>query len=239
MKIRKAMLLAAGLGTRLRPLTYKTPKPLLPLNGKRLIDYTIGFLARSGITEVMINLHHLGNQIRNYVGDGSNYGIQAHYSEELEILGTGGGIKKAEGFFGDEPFIALNGDSLLNVDLAALTAHHIKSGAAATMVLKPLSPNDTYKPVSIDDDGWVTGFNGDGSHFYVGLQVVNKELLERLPPAGTPSCLIEDGYTPLLADGGKVASFIYDGYFNDVGTPERYEQAKRDVETLYKHFLIS
>jgi len=229
MKITKAMLLAAGLGTRLRPLTYTTPKPLLPLNDKRLIDYAIGYLARWGITEVIINLHHLGDQIREYVGDGSKYGVNAHYLEEPEILGTGGGIKNAENFFGHEPFVALNGDALLDIDLEEMIAKHVKSSAAATMALKPLSEHDTYQAVSIDKDGWIEEFNSNGGYFYVGLQILTKKLLDQLPPAGTPSCIIQDGYKPFIADGGKVASFIYDGYFNDVGTPERYREAKKDV----------
>lgn len=224
------MLLAAGLGTRLRPLTLTTPKPMLPLGGARLIDYTLGYLGKAGVEAVMINLHHLGDQIADYVGDGSRFGIKAHYSEEPEILGTGGGIKKVEGFFGDEPFIALNGDALLDVDAANLIKRHDESGAGATMVLKPLAPEDSYQPVSVEG-GFVTGFNGEGNHFYVGLQILTHKLLEKLPPAGTASCLVKDGYKPFLEEGGRIAALTYDGYFNDVGTPERYSQAKRDAET--------
>jgi NDP-sugar pyrophosphorylase family protein len=232
MKIKKAMLLAAGLGTRLRPLTFETPKPLLPLNGKTLIDYTLGYLAKWGIEEVMVNLHHLGHKIREYVDDGSKYGMIAHYSEELQILGTGGGIKNVQGFFGNDPFVALNGDALLDVDLKALISHHFESNAQATMALKPLAPGDTYQGVAFDKEGWVKGFNSGGKHFYVGLQVLTKDFLNAMPPAGTEFCLIEDSYKPFIESGGKVASFIYDGYFNDVGTPERYEHAKRDAEQI-------
>ncbi len=229
MQIRKAMLLAAGLGTRLRPLTYTTPKPLLKLNDHRIIDCTLGYLARWGIAEVMINLHHLGGQIREHVGDGARYGLKAHYSEEPKILGTGGGIKKAQGFFEGKAFVVLNADALLDADLHALIKRHGESNAQATMVLKPLAPGDDYQPVTIDDEGLVTGFNSGGKHFYVGLQILTQKFLNVLPPAGTESCLIENGYKPFINQGGRVASFIYDSYFNDVGTPERYEQAKRDV----------
>lgn len=227
-QITKAMILAAGLGTRLRPLTYETPKPLLPLGEMHLIDYPLQLLKRGGIKEVVINLHHLGERIREYVGDGSRYGFDVSYSEEPNILGTGGGIKKALESFGDGPFVVVNSDALIDVDLGDVTKHHHESGAAATMVLKPLGPDDTYQAVSIDGNGFVTGFDNKGKHFYVGLQIVTKEFLNILPPSGTESCLITNGYKPFIENGGKVASFIYDGYFNDVGTMKRYEQAQTD-----------
>lgn len=230
MKIKKAMLLAAGLGTRLRPITYTTPKPLLPLNDHCLIDYTLGYLAKAGVERVMINLHHLGEQIRKHVGDGLKYELEVYYSEESKILGTGGGIKNCEKFFEGQPSIILNADALLKVDVASLVRRHFNSGAEATMVLKVLSGSDDYQPVTTDENGWVTGFNKGGKHFYVGLQILTQKFLDVLPPAGTESCLIEDGYKPFIAQGGKVISLVYDGYFNDVGTPERYEQAIRDIK---------
>jgi NDP-sugar pyrophosphorylase family protein len=227
-KITKAMILAAGLGTRLRPLTYETPKPLLPLGDMHIIDYPLQLLKRGGIEEVVINLHHLGEQIREYVGNGSRYGFDVRYSEEPTILGTGGGIRKALESFGDGPFAVVNSDALMDIDLDDVTRHHYESGAAATLVLKSLGPEDTYQAVSLDENGFVTGFDNKGRHFYVGLQVVTKEFLSTLPPAGTEFCLIASGYKPFIENGGKVASFIYDGYFNDVGTVKRYEQAQSD-----------
>ena len=230
MLIHKAILLAAGLGTRLRPLTLMTPKPLLALNGMRLIDMGLNVLAHAGITDIAINVHHLGDQIRDYVGDGERYGVRVQYSAETPaILDTGGGIRAAARLLGDGPFIALNSDALCAPNLAALVERHVSSGAAATMALKRLAPSDTYQPVTTDPDGWIRGFNGEGAHFYIGLQVLTQEFLNTLPPPGTKSCLIRDGYTPFIAAGGKVASFIYEGYFNDVGTLDRYERAKKDL----------
>ena len=223
------MVLAAGLGTRLRPLTYKIPKPLMPLNSHRLIDCCLSYLASYEIKEVMINLYHLGHMIKEYVGDGSRYGLKVFYSEEPVILGTGGGIKNCEAFFGDKPFVGINADSLLSADLRAVTQKHFDTNASATMVLKKRSSNDLYEGVAVDENFFVTKVGGDGDYFYTGLQIIGPELLKNLPPAGTVSCLIKDGYQKLLEQGSKVAAFIYDGYFNDIGTPERYEQAKRDV----------
>lgn len=228
LSIDTAMLLAAGLGTRLRPLTLSTPKPLLPLDGTLLIDHQLGYLRAAGVRRAVINLHHLGEKIRGHVGDGSRFGIEVRYSEEPEILGTGGGIKKAGALLGDGPFIALNADALIDADIAAVVRHHADAKAAATMVVKPLGQDDGYTPVDIGPDSFVRGF-GKGRHFYTGLQILGREMLDVLPPAGHSACLIKDGYEALLAKGGRVSSFVHEGYFNDLGTPERYEQAKQDI----------
>lgn len=222
------MLLAAGLGTRLRPLTLSTPKPLLPLDGTLLIDHQLGYLRAAGVRRAVINLHHLGAKIRDHVGDGSRFGIEVRYSEEPEILGTGGGIKKAEAFLGEGSFLALNADALIDADIAAVVRRHEETKAAATMVVRPLGHGDGYTPVDIGPDSFVRGF-GTGRHFYTGLQILGREMLDILPPAGQNACLIQDGYEALLAKGERVSSFVHEGYFNDLGTPERYEQAKRDI----------
>ena len=226
--ITKAMVLAAGLGTRLRPLTYKIPKPLLPLDSKKLIDYPLFYLAKNGVEEVMINLHHLGKMISEYVGDGSRYNLEITYSFEPEILGTGGGIKNVEGFFKGEPFVCLNSDSLLNASLDALINRHFETDASATMAVKKLGLNDPYEGVGVEK-GFVKNIGGGGEYFYTGLQIIGADLLKILPPAGAASCLIKDGYQKLLAGGKRVAAFVYDGYFNDLGTPDRYERAKKDI----------
>ncbi|MFH1874553.1 MAG: nucleotidyltransferase family protein [Pseudomonadota bacterium] len=231
-KITKAMILAAGLGTRLRPLTYITPKPILPLNNHRLIDIPLKLLAKYQITEVIINVHHLGNLIEEYVGDGSQFGLRVKYSREPKILGTGGGIKNVADFFEGEYFITLNADSLLNLDLDAVIQTHFKQQAEATMVVKKLGADDDYGKVDVGSDGLIKKINNVGEYFYTGVQIAGPKLLEKLPPAGQHSCLIKDGYQKLLQDQTKVAAHIYDGYFNDVGTPQRYEQAKQDLDKL-------
>lgn len=230
--ITKAMLLAAGLGTRLRPLTLATPKPLLPLNDELVIDHQLKYLASHGIAKVVINLHHLGDMIREHVGDGSSHGLAVSYSEEPNILGTGGGIKMAQPFFGNEPFVVLNADALIDADIGECAAHHMKSSAAATMVVKRIAAGDSYTPIEMKR-GLVASF-GRGDFFYTGLQVIGREMLDALPPAGTPACLIEDGYKKLLEKDRKIAAFVHRGYFNDLGTPVRYEQARRQFARLDK-----
>lgn len=224
-RITKAMLLAAGLGTRLRPLTEHVPKPMLPLRGRPLIDYALEHLARTGVTEVVINLHHLAEQIESHVADGARYGLHVHYSFEPDILGTGGGIKKCEAFFRDGPFLIMNADTLIDLDLTTLMAHHFSQAGKGTLVVRPLQVDDTYNPLTVSVDGWLTRF-GEGDLFYAGVQVATQTLLDVLPSDG-PSCLIRDGIEPLLAQGTKFATFPHAGQWNDVGTPKRYTLAQR------------
>ena len=228
-KTDKAVLLAAGFGTRLRPLTLTIPKPLLPLDGTVLIDHQLRYLASSGIKEVAVNLHYLGEKIKKHIGDGSSFNLKIHYSEEPKILGTGGGIKKASLPFGKETFVALNSDTLIDVDIKKLIEHHQKSGAVATMVLKEPAVGDNYNTITIDDKGFITEF-GHGKYFYTGLQIIGPEMIEMLPSANTESCLINDGYMKLIQSGKRVGSYIHKGYFNDLGTFDRYEKAKEDVK---------
>lgn len=226
--IERAMILAAGLGTRLRPITLKTPKPLLSLDGTVLIDHQLRYLARSGMKAVAINLHHLGDRIKEHVGDGSRYGLEINFSEEEEILGTGGGVKKAARFFGRKPFVVLNSDALIDADIGELIKAHMESGVQATMVVKRLLDGDGYTPLDVGEDKIIRDF-GSGNYFFTGLQVLGPEIFDTLPPSGTQACLIGDGYKRMLERGGRIGAFLYDGYFNDMGTPERYEQAKVDV----------
>lgn len=229
MKIDKAILLAAGLGTRLRPLTLTTPKPLLPLDGALLIDHQLNYLARAGIKEIAINLYHLGEKIKKHVGNGSRYNLSVVYSEEPEILGTGGGIKKAATLLNAGAFLVLNSDALQDTDIAGLIEVHENSGATATMVVKRLSNMDNYNPVDISEDGELNSF-GKGDYFYTGLQILRQEAMEALPPPGKASCLVNDGYLNLLKNGKRICTFIHDGYFSDLGTPDRYKKTRRDIE---------
>jgi len=130
----KAMVLAAGLGTRLRPLTEGNPKCLIPLAGLPLIDWTLRWLYRSGVTECMINVHYLANKVRQFVGDGSQYGLQVHYSDEPELLGTAGAVKKVAAFF-DQPFYVIYSDNFSQWDLKKLVDIYEKHQPAATMAV--------------------------------------------------------------------------------------------------------
>ncbi|MDE3224107.1 MAG: nucleotidyltransferase family protein [Nitrospirota bacterium] len=232
----KAIILAAGLGTRLRPLTETQPKPLLPVAGTPLIVWNLLLLRRHGVTEVLINLHHLGPMIEQTLGDGRRYGLTLTYSHEPAILGTGGGIKQAEPFFEGHPFLVLNGDTLLELDLGALMQAHRERGALATMVLREDPDVERWGPVTVDQAGRILSITGRGRTgsgaaqrlMFAGVHVMHPRLLREVP-AGRESSII-DAYVRAITEGEPVYGYRMAGYWSDVGTPERYAQAQRDAE---------
>lgn len=227
------MLLAAGLGTRLRPLTEKTPKAMLPMDGHPLIAYGLGLLQRAGILDVVINLHYLGNQIRNYCKDGAQWGMQIRYSEESTILGSGGGLKKAAALMGGEPFVAINADTLMDIDIrAVITA--FTPAHAGLVALVPVAPDDRYGRVTLNAENQLTGF-GSGQHTFAGVQIITPTLTSQLPEG--ESSVIESGYKPLIAQGAVFDTVVHTGYWNDIGTAERYNQTRNAIlaATLQLH----
>ena len=235
----KAMILAAGLGTRLRPLTETTPKPLLPVGGTPLIVWNLLLLRAGGIREVIINLHYLGSMIEAALGDGSRWDMQIAYSYEPELLGTGGGLKKAEEFFEGESFLVMNGDTLINVDLPALQEFHRSQAGVATLVLRDDPHAEQWGAVESDAQDRILRINGRGrdlfalptvahTRMFAGVHILHPSLLDGAP-TGTPFSII-DSYTNALAGGSRLLGFVYAGYWSDVGTVERYAQARADVE---------
>jgi len=227
-RIDSAVLLAAGLGTRLRPLTLKTPKPLLKIGECTLIDHQLRYLKKHGIKKVAINLHHLPEMIENHVEDGSRYGLSIVYSREPKILGTGGGIKKACALLNSNDILVLNSDALADLNIEKVAERHLMSNASATMALRKLLPEESYTGITIDADGFVSSI-GNGPYSFTGIHIVGKTLLESLPPAGSESCVISDGYKKILSGGGKIASVIHHGYWKDLGTHESLKEAEEDV----------
>lgn len=233
----KAMILAAGFGTRLRPLTDITPKPLLPIGGKPLIEWNLLLLRRHGITEVIINLHHLGDQIEKALGDGSQLGMSVSYSRERGILGTGGGIKQAAPYFSGEAFVVLNGDTLVDLDFGALVDSHHQHGALATMVLRDDPDVDAWGPVEVDENGQVIRINGKGlaasrstrKLMFAGVHVMHPRLL-RYVSEGAQSSII-DAYLAAISDREVILGYRMEGYWSDVGSLTRYEQAEHDVQS--------
>lgn len=220
--MQRAMILAAGFGTRLRPLTEHTPKPLLPVGGRPLIDRILQQLKDAGLCDIVINLHHHPEQIRRHIGNGSQYGVEVTYSEEQTILGTGGGIKQAASFFQGKDFLVINGDIVSDIDLRALIAAHTDN-AVSTLAIRTLHQGESYTPLDVGPDGTLRGF-GRGTHHYTGIMIGTSRLLDQLPPED-PSELARDGWQPLLAHGARIRTYTHTGYWNDIGTPERYAAA--------------
>lgn len=232
----RAMILAAGLGTRLRPLTDRLPKPLLQVAGRPLIVWNLLLLRRHGVTDVIINLHHLGHLIEQALGDGAAFGMRIAYSKEPVLLGTGGGLKQAEPFFNGEPFFVVNGDTLFDLDLGAVAAAHRQGRAVATMVLRADPDPDRWGAVEVDASRHVVRINGRGrraggptsKRMFAGVHLMHPRLLADVP-AGLESSIIE-AYVRAIEGGDTVAGYELSGYWSDIGTPERYAQAQRDAE---------
>jgi mannose-1-phosphate guanylyltransferase len=148
----KAMVLAAGLGTRLRPLTYEITKPMVPVLDRPVMEHIVELLARHGFNEVIANLHYFPDSIREYFGDRLSYNL------ERELLGTAGGVRACAGFFGEESFLVISGDALTDIDLSAFAARHRETGAVATLAVKRVADTREYGVVLHDREGRITGF---------------------------------------------------------------------------------
>lgn len=235
----KAMILAAGLGTRLRPLTESIPKPLLPVGGYPLIAWNLFLLRHHGIIEVVINVHHRGEVIRAELGNGAQWGMRLSYSEEPVLLGTGGGIKQVESFFEGQPFVVMNGDTLVDLDLTAMVLNHQSNTCLATMALRDdpvveawgvVETNLMEQVLAINGKGWVSGQPRQSVHrrMFAGIHVIDPLLLRDVPKGENSSII--DAYVACLEKGAHIHGYVFSGYWSDVGNPERYAQVKHDVE---------
>jgi N-acetyl-alpha-D-muramate 1-phosphate uridylyltransferase len=215
----RAMLLAAGRGERLRPLTDHTPKPLLQVRGKPLIEWHLEALARAGVREVVINLAWLGGLIRTAVGGGERFGLRIAYSEEPEgALETGGGIFQALPLLGDGPFLVVNADTCTDIDFRRLT---IAAGALAHLVLVPNPGHHPRGDFSLQDG--LVRESGEPRYTYSGIGLYRAELFAASAPGRFP-------LLPLLRAAiaaGRLRGELYAGEWTDVGTVERLEALNR------------
>lgn len=229
----KALVLAAGLGTRLLPLTKTTPKPLIPLNGQPLISYTLRYLKQYGITDIFINLHHLGDQIKRALGTGSGFGVNITYSDEPVILGTGGGVKNLEKALGNAPFLVINSDVLTDFPLSQLIAFHQENKALATLVLREDPEVDRFGPIEIDSGGRIRTIlkkgNPSPDHLkklmFTGIHLVDPAVLRSIPEKVFYS--ITDTYIELLLRGKTLHGLEMKGFWRDLGTLEEYGKIDR------------
>lgn len=216
----RAMILAAGFGTRMRPLTDTIPKALAPVAGRPIIEYALLFLKSRGIEEVVINIHHLGNKLRETLGDGSSYGLQILYSPEDPILDTGGGIKKAQAFFKGEPFLVLNSDTILDFDLAAFLAAHRQANAIGTLLLRPNSDPEQYGLIQTDAKGVIRRIRGEpkeiavneplSTFMFTGCQILEPRIFDYMPEKRAFSTTHEL-YPQLIRKGELLHSFLHRG----------------------------
>ena len=236
----KAMVLAAGLGTRLRPLTNDKPKALVEVAGRTMLEITLERLRRAGVREVIVNAHHFADQLIEYLRAHENFGMRVEVSREDVLLDTGGGLKQAAWFFRgqDEPFLLHNVDVVSGIDLGRMVEAHRERGALATLAVKK---RETSRLLLFDGDGWLCGRRrGEveeltrgtdvaGPQAFCGIHVISPQLLGMLEETGAFSII--DTYLRLAAEGARIVAFLADRYYwRDLGKPEQIAAAERDRE---------
>lgn len=222
----RAMILAAGLGSRMRPLTLTTPKPLLPVAGKPLIEYHIERLVAAGVTEIVINHAWLGEQLERYIGDGQRFGAVVHWSAETEPLETGGGIFKALPLLckeRGEPFLLINGDLFTNYPLAQLVNYTLERQSLAHLVMVANPEHNPAGDFQLQQ-GRVKE-QGDSKLTFSGLSLISPQLFDGCSAGKFP-------LAPLLRkamQSGQVSGEYFTGYWRDIGTPERLQDVSEDI----------
>jgi len=231
----KAIIIAGGLGTRLRPITYNVPKPIVPLANKPFVIHQIELLKRFGINEVILNLHYLSDNIKSIFDDGKRLGVKVDYSIEKTPLGTAGAVKNAEEFFDEGPMIVFNGDILTDMNLEKAIAFHKKKNAKVTLTLTEVEDPTPYGLVITDKDGRVLEFREKPAWEQVtahtinaGIYIVDPSIFKNVPK-GKEFSFERQLYPMLLEQGERIYGYVTDAYWMDIGNPEKYLQAHHDI----------
>lgn len=242
------MVLAAGLGTRLRPITYAMPKPMVPVANRPVMEHILRLLARHGFTETIANLHWFPDLIREYFGDGSASGVELSYSYEEQLLGTSGGVRKAAEFLGDS-FLVISGDALTDLDLSAMREFHESHDGIATLATKRVADTSQFGVAITGADGRIQGFQEKPDPAEAlsdlancGIYMFRKEIFDFFPAPGTSKAAgpgDPDGFAdwamdvfPRLLDG-DVPFYSHEtaAYWDDIGNLEELRTATRDALT--------
>jgi mannose-1-phosphate guanylyltransferase len=240
------MVLAAGLGTRLRPITYEMPKPMVPVLNKPVMEHILRLLARHGFGETIANLHWFPDLIEGYFGDGSNCGVSLAYSREEALLGTSGGVRNAADFLGDS-FLVISGDALTDIDLTAMREFHESHDGIATLAMKRVEDTSQFGVAIVGSDGRVQGFQEKPEPAEAlsdlancGIYMFRREIFDFFPPPGTSLAAgpgDPDGFAdwamdvfPRLLDGDvPFYSHEIDAYWNDIGNLEELRAGNVDA----------
>lgn len=228
------MILAAGFGTRLFPLTIDRTKPAIPFLGKPLVGYVAEYVARYGFRDIVVNLHHQPESVKRALGDGDRYGVNINYTlENPKILGTAGALDNARHLLEDDTFLIVNGKIITDIDIAAALAAHKNSGAIATMVLKENERRERFTVVETND-GFVTGF-GDFPEqtqnlkaesqrsplMFTGIHILEPRVFDYIP-RGVYSDIVPTFYNPAIANGERIAAHVTTGNWFELSTIPRY-----------------
>ena len=224
----RAIVLSAGYGTRLWPLTEDRTKPAIPILGKPLVGYVAEYLAGYGIDEIVVNLHHRPESVRRALGDGSRFGVKLYYVEEPEILGTSGALDNTREFFERETFVVVNGKIITDIDLNSALETHRKTNAIATLVLLPNTRRERFSVVETEE-GRIKGFGGmptpDGTGsvplMFTGIHILEPRIFDYIPP-GVFSDSVIHVYPPAIANGETLAAHVASGNWRELSTLRRY-----------------
>ncbi|HET6851256.1 MAG TPA: NDP-sugar synthase [Pyrinomonadaceae bacterium] len=222
----RAIVLSAGYGTRLWPLTEDRTKPAIPILGKPLVGYVAEYLAGYGIDEIVVNLHHRPESVREVLGDGSRFGVKLHYVEEPEILGTSGALDNTREFFERETFLAVNGKIITDIDLNAALETHRSANALATLVLLPNTRRERFSVVETENGrvkrfGGMPGEDDRDPLMFTGIQILEPRIFEYIP-RGVFSHSTTDVYPQAIARGEVVAAHVATGKWRELSTLKRY-----------------
>lgn len=232
----KGMILAAGFGTRFRPATFETPKPLLPLCNRPLVAWVLEAMLADGVKQVVVNLHHLPDLLESFLYDRYGSRCEFHFSREAEILGTGGGIRRARRWLeGDQPFVLANGDTVQRPPFAELVAECRRDDALAALLLRHPPENDRFTPVWFQNRR-ITGFHGGEGEalLFAGAHAISPRIFDLLPDRDF-SGITEDVYIPVTRSGSEIlAGLVRDEFWFDIGTPTRYLDASAAALTMMR-----
>ena len=231
----KAMILAAGVGSRLDPLTRNIPKPMVPIVNKPVMEHIVEMLARNDFREIMVNVHYLGEQIQEYFGDGSKWGVKIHYSPEDQLWGDAGSVKRCEDFFDEDTFVVVGGDDLADMDLKRLVRAHKDKKALATIGLSLVDDPSEYGIALMNERGRITRFlekpKGEvifSNSANTGVYVFDRHVLE-LIPKGKPYGFGNSLFPLLLEQRTRFYGYLTSSYWKDVGSLRQYREAHHDA----------
>jgi NDP-sugar pyrophosphorylase family protein len=222
----KGMILAAGYGERLWPLTADRTKPALPVLGKPLVGYVAEYLAHHGVTDIVVNLHHRPESVRASLGDGSKFGVHLEYVHEPVILGTSGALDNARDYFTSETFVVINGKLITDIDLTAALETHRRTGALATLILKENLARERFSVVETSEDrvarfSGMPGPDGDVPLMFTGIQILEPRIFEYIP-RGVFSHSTTEVYPQAIARGELIAVHVAEGHWRELSTLRRY-----------------
>jgi mannose-1-phosphate guanylyltransferase / phosphomannomutase len=234
----KAMILAAGLGVRLRPMTEKIPKALVSVAGRPMIEYPLMLLKHYGISDIIINLYHLGHRIEEHLGDGSKLGLRICYSHEEKLMDTGGAILQAKAFLEDGTFVVINTDVMIDLNFEEVLAYHRKKRSLATLVLRQDEQVDRYGAIASASDGrikrflqWQLPCNPGESlekQMFTGVQILEPAVFNFMKESG-PFSLTRTTYPQLLMNEEPLYGFSFNGTWEDLGTIETIRKAEEKL----------